>query len=97
VATVGADTALAELYDLSVESELPIAVVDDQNRLLGVIPRVTLLATLGNVDTSTGEQPVVGPPATIPMNVVTQTLLESAPAGEEAEPDAVQSTEGVVR
>lgn len=92
------DMPLAELYDLSVGSDLPIAVVDDQERLLGVIPRVTLLATLGNVDTSTGELPMVEPPATIPMNVVTQTLLDSAPAGEDnSEPNVESTTEGAVR
>ena len=98
VASVGADVALADLYDLSVESDLPIAVVDDQNRLLGVIPRVTLLAALGNVDTSTGETPAIEPPATIPDSVVTETLLEFAPDGESDAPrDAAASTEGVAR
>ncbi len=98
VASVGADVALADLYDLSVESDLPIAVVDDQNRLLGVIPRVTLLAALGNVDTSTGETPAIEPPATIPDNVITETLLEFAPDGESDAPrDAAASTEGVAR
>ena len=48
--SVTAETRLVDLVEPSVESELPIAVVDDENRLLGIIPRVTLLAALGNVD-----------------------------------------------
>ena len=78
---VTADTALVDLVELAVESDLPIAVVDERNRLLGVIPRVTLLAALGNVSTSTGEQPVIEPPATISMSIITETLRETAPEG----------------
>ncbi|MEA9980094.1 CBS domain-containing protein, partial [Pseudomonas sp. RTS4] len=33
---VSADTALVDLVELAVESDLPIAVVDARNRLLGV-------------------------------------------------------------
>ena len=76
--TVTADTPLVDLVESSVESSLPIAVVDDRNRLLGVIPRVTLLAALGNVSTTTGELAVVEPASTIPTSVLTDTLLETA-------------------
>ena len=76
--TVTADTALVDLVVSSVESSMPIAVVDDRNRLLGVIPRVTLLAALGNVSTTTGELAVVEPTSTIPTSVLTDTLLETA-------------------
>ncbi|MET0955069.1 MAG: CBS domain-containing protein, partial [Cryobacterium sp.] len=78
---VTADTALVDLVELAVESDLPIAVVDERNRLLGVIPRVTLLAALGNVSTGTGELPVIEPPATISMSIITETLRETAPEG----------------
>jgi glycine betaine/proline transport system ATP-binding protein len=78
---VTADTALVDLVELAVESDLPIAVVDDRNRLLGVIPRVTLLAALGNVSTSTGEIPVTEPPSTISMSIITETLRETATEG----------------
>lgn len=44
---VPSDTALSELFIPSLESALPLGVVDAKNRLIGVIPRVTLLATLG--------------------------------------------------
>ncbi len=82
VASVTGDVALADLYEVAVESPLPIAVVDDNNRLLGVIPRVTLLAALGNVSTQTGEMPLIDPPATIPIDIISDTLRLSAEPGD---------------
>jgi glycine betaine/proline transport system ATP-binding protein len=79
--SVTADTALVDLVELAVESDLPIAVVDERNRLIGVIPRVTLLAALGNVTTATGELPAAGPPPTVPISVITDILRETAPEG----------------
>jgi glycine betaine/proline transport system ATP-binding protein len=78
---VTADTALVDLVELAVESDLPIAVVDHRQRLLGVIPRVTLLAALGNVTTNTGELQVNEPPSTISMSIITETLRDTAPEG----------------
>jgi glycine betaine/proline transport system ATP-binding protein len=78
---VTADTALVDLVELAVESDLPIAVVDERQRLLGVIPRVTLLAALGNVTTNTGELQVNEPPSTISMSIITETLRDTAPEG----------------
>ena len=75
---VTADISLVDLVESSVESALPIAVVDDRGRLIGVIPRVTLLAAIGNVTTTTGEFAVVEPTSTIPTSVFTDTLLETA-------------------
>jgi glycine betaine/proline transport system ATP-binding protein len=72
---VTGDTQLADLFAASVESDLPVVVIDDKQRLLGVIPRVTLLGALGNIPTNTGELPVIEPLSTIPMDVITQTLL----------------------
>jgi glycine betaine/proline transport system ATP-binding protein len=46
VAMVSSDTMLVDLLVPSAESRLPLAVVDD-GKLVGVIPRVTLLAALG--------------------------------------------------
>ncbi|MFC4563657.1 glycine betaine/L-proline ABC transporter ATP-binding protein [Nocardiopsis mangrovi] len=40
------DTAVADLFAQAAESPYPLAVVDDDERLVGVIPRVTLLAAL---------------------------------------------------
>ncbi|MFZ4894148.1 quaternary amine ABC transporter ATP-binding protein [Plantibacter sp. Mn2098] len=73
-ATVTGDTQLVELFESAVESSLPVAVVDDRNRLLGVVPRVTLLAAVGNVTTNTDEISLVEPPATVPVELITATL-----------------------
>ena len=48
-AAVSPDTLLAELFAPSAESPLPLAVVDSNGRLLGVIPRVTLLAAMASL------------------------------------------------
>jgi len=92
VASVTGDVALADLYEVSVESPLPIAVVDENNRLIGVIPRVTLLAAVGNVSTNTGEVPAIEPPPTIPINVISETLRVSAlaAAADDDEADTVK-------
>ncbi|GAA1971054.1 glycine betaine/L-proline ABC transporter ATP-binding protein [Amycolatopsis minnesotensis] len=47
IASVGPDTPVYELFAPAAESRLPLAVVDDDGKLLGVIPRATLLAALG--------------------------------------------------
>ena len=65
-ASVPADAALVDLFELAVESPLPIAVIDDNRRLLGVIPRVTLLAALGNVPTNTTPINIIEPVSIIP-------------------------------
>jgi len=74
--TVTSDVVISELVELSVGSDLPIAVLDDKKRLIGVIPRVTLLAALGNVTTATGEIPVTESIATITVSEMTDTLLD---------------------
>ncbi|TFC95166.1 MULTISPECIES: glycine betaine/L-proline ABC transporter ATP-binding protein [Cryobacterium] len=79
--SVSPDTPLVDLVEPSVGSDLAIAVVDERNRLLGVIPRVTLLAALGNVSTNTGDLPVIEPPATISVSVITETLRDTALEG----------------
>jgi glycine betaine/proline transport system ATP-binding protein len=47
--TVSADTLLADVFAPSAESPLPVAVVDEDNRLLGVIPRATLLGAMATL------------------------------------------------
>ncbi|MDQ6754492.1 MAG: glycine betaine/L-proline ABC transporter ATP-binding protein [Actinomycetota bacterium] len=85
---VAPDTALADLFGLAVESPVPLAVVDADGRLVGAIPRVTLLAALGNVPSTTSDMPVVeAAPAPIPEGVVTATLESTAP-----DPDALAAT-----
>nr|WP_314148789.1 glycine betaine/L-proline ABC transporter ATP-binding protein [uncultured Leifsonia sp.] len=84
IASVSRDEVLSELVEPSVGSALPLAVVDAQERLLGVIPRVTLLAALGNVSSDTTEIPViVEPPATVPVDAMTLALRETAGESEE--------------
>ena len=73
-AAVSPDAALVDLFELAVESALPIAVVDDKRRLLGVIPRVTLLAALGNVSTDTSPIQVIEPVSIIPNAELDATL-----------------------
>ncbi len=38
------DTSISELFALAVEHTLPVAVIDESERLVGVVPRVALLA-----------------------------------------------------
>lgn len=79
IASVDRDEVLSELVEPSVGSDLPLAVIDDKSRLLGVIPRVTLLAALGNVSSDTTEIPViVEPPATVSVDAMTLALSETA-------------------
>ncbi|MFB9236009.1 glycine betaine/L-proline ABC transporter ATP-binding protein [Plantactinospora siamensis] len=54
VRTVATDTAVADLFTHSAESTHPVAVLDDRDRLAGVIPRITLLAALGNTGSEEG-------------------------------------------
>lgn len=62
VATVGPDDLLVDIVEAAVEAAVPLAVVDENRRLLGVIPRVTLLAALGNVPAMTREMPIIQSP-----------------------------------
>ncbi|MGH3680552.1 MAG: quaternary amine ABC transporter ATP-binding protein [Natronosporangium sp.] len=48
-ATVAPDTLLADVFAPSAESPLPVAVVDSDDRLLGVIPRATLLSAMASL------------------------------------------------
>ena len=73
-AQVAPDTALTDLFELAVESPLPIAVVDDEQRLLGVVPRVTLLAALGNVPTTTSPIQTLEPVTRISNDDLDETL-----------------------
>lgn len=70
---VSADSALSDLFVPSVESPLPLAVTDERGRLVGVVPRVTLLAALGNIS-NTEELPTVDPPPTVSPATVVEVL-----------------------
>ncbi len=62
VLTVGRDDLLTDIVERAVETPVPLAVVDEHRRLIGVIPRVTLLAALGNVPATTREMAVIQTP-----------------------------------
>jgi len=76
-AAVTDDTLLIDLFVTAVESPLPLAVVDGGGRLLGVVPRVTLLAALGGGHT--GEIAVIPPP--LPAEVVDPVLDQASEVG----------------
>ena len=69
---VSHDTSLAELFIPTLEAGLPLAVQDDRHRLVGVIPRVTLLASLGGEpDADANASPRLDP---LPTSVVDKVL-----------------------
>ena len=51
---VAPDTSIDELIPLAAQTECPIAVVNDDGRLMGVIPRTALLASLAENQSSQG-------------------------------------------
>lgn len=61
LSSVSVDTALADVFAPAAESPLPVPVTDDKGRLVGVIPRVTLLEAMVPPETST---PPRGTPVT---------------------------------
>lgn len=79
---VRSDAALSDLFVPAVESALPLPVVDEDGRLVGVIPRVTLLAALGNVS-PTEEIPVVEPSPSVVADAITDFLEQPSPSAEE--------------
>jgi glycine betaine/proline transport system ATP-binding protein len=58
VQPVDPDTAVADLFTRCAESPFPVPVADGDGKLLGVIPRVTLLAALGNLNGGTEKDEV---------------------------------------
>ncbi len=77
--TVGPDDLLTDIVETAVEATVPLAVVDENRRLLGVIPRVTLLAALGNVPATTREMPIIQSP--IDMVAEFTPLVDAAAGG----------------
>jgi glycine betaine/proline transport system ATP-binding protein len=68
------------LFVPAVESPLPLAVTDDESRLVGVIPRVTLLAALGPGPSDTSEITIL--PQPVPATEIDAVLAASATADE---------------
>ena len=76
--TVREDEVLMNLFVPAVESPLPLAVTDDEGRLVGVIPRITLLAALGPGPGDTSE--IALPLHPMPQAVIDEVLAEAADA-----------------
>ena len=76
---VSKDTFLSELFIPSVESELPLGVLDDKGRLVGVVPRVTLLAALGGTPDADAQAGLRPDP--LPTEVVDEALEAAADSG----------------
>ncbi|WP_067248512.1 quaternary amine ABC transporter ATP-binding protein [Microbacterium resistens] len=85
--SVNQSEVLMNLFIPAVESPLPLAVVDDDDRLVGVIPRVTLLAALGPGPGATEEITIPLPP--MPQAEI-DAVLGDAPAAGAAEPEGVR-------
>lgn len=52
---VAAETVINDLFEITSSSKVPLAVVDDKQKLLGVIVRGALLGALGGDVTTTKE------------------------------------------
>ena len=79
---VSKDQYISELFELAVESPLPVAVTDEQDRLIGVVPRVTLLAALADLPTTTTEIPIIEPTPDVSAATITETLASTEAAGQ---------------
>ncbi len=86
------DQLVADLFELAVESHLPVAVIDEHDRLLGVVPRVTLLAALADIPTTTTEIPIIEPTPDVPAATITATL-DSFVDGDIPDPETDSSQE----
>lgn len=84
--SVDESAVLMDLFIPAVESKLPLAVTDDDGRLVGVIPRVTLLAALGPGDTPTGE-------LTIPVQPMATAVIDQLLGEETGEADTADTEE----
>ncbi|GAA1548362.1 MULTISPECIES: quaternary amine ABC transporter ATP-binding protein [Brevibacterium] len=84
------DDLLIELFLPSSESPLPVPVTDDEDQLVGVVPRATLLAALGNQtsnDQTSDDDQSAGSTAvewTAPVDtgIIDQVLAETGDASE---------------
>ena len=79
---VKADQLIANLFEMVVESNLPVAVTDVEDRLIGVVPRVTLLASLAHLPMTTAI-PVIEPEAEIDDEDLEQASAELLSTNEE--------------
>ena len=86
--SVSQDEVLINLFVPAVESQLPLAVTDDEGRLVGVIPRVTLLAALGPGPTDTSEITIL--PRPMPSTEIDALLEDSVDGVPAADSEGVR-------
>ncbi len=82
------DQLLQELYEPAVGTRLPIPVTDDQGRLVGVVPRVVLLAALADIPGPNGDRDVadyVIEPTTVSAKELVESVADESLATEEAQ------------
>jgi glycine betaine/proline transport system ATP-binding protein len=96
ILTVKPDTPLSELFAPSAGARVPLAVVDDDNRLLGIVPRVALLDSMAHLSPETGELPAVSQlPATVePQDEVTDESRAAEAEAPDAKPGIAASVHG---
>ncbi len=85
------DQFIADLFELAVESHLPVAVTDDHDRLIGVVPRVTLLAALADLPTTTTEIPIIEPTPDVPAAMITEALNGASPEARSGEAEEARA------
>lgn len=85
------DQLIADLFELAVESHLPVAVTDDHDRLVGVVPRVTLLAALADLPTTTTEIPIIEPTPEVPAAMITEVLNGGPPEARPGEAEEARA------
>ncbi|MCA5894652.1 glycine betaine/L-proline ABC transporter ATP-binding protein [Isoptericola sp. NEAU-Y5] len=82
VVAVHQDTPLAELFAPAAGTSVPLAVVDDGGRLVGIVPRVTLLEAMAPADNGDGSDDAEVADGTAPDGAAVETTAptEGAPA-----------------
>lgn len=81
VAPVSPDTPLAEIFAPAAESSLPVPVTDSEGRLVGVVPRVTLLEAMVPPDQPRTGEIDLGTPV-VPDETRTDAAVDADPTTE---------------
>ncbi|WP_306815116.1 quaternary amine ABC transporter ATP-binding protein [Microbacterium jiangjiandongii] len=95
VPTVSPEDPLTDVVERAVETTVPVPVVDAAGRLVGLIPRVTLLAALGNVPATTQALPIIEPAPSVRPADLAASLAELGAAEADAADLAASSKGGV--
>ena len=81
-AFVAEDQLIVNVLEMAVDSPLPVAVVDAEDRLVGVVPRVTLLAALASTTPETDQVDIIVPPDPVSTADINAALEATADSGE---------------